>query len=124
MNTRSARRQPRHAPVPSTLAAGIPATPNKNAEVSVSAAYTAMHMQPLVEAVVQELLARLLVELSTQCVVHVSMNARGMGQFEVRRTYATLDAAKEQVQRDITDLVNAIRMGLQDSHVTLASDGQ
>lgn len=78
--------------------------------------------QPLVEYVVQELLARLLADLPNQCVVHVSLNARGTGQFEVRRAYPTLDIAKEQMERDIADMVNAIRAGLRTSHVKLASD--
>ena len=79
-------------------------------------------LQPLIEYIVQELLARLLADLPNQCVIHVSLNARGTGQFEVRRAYPTLDVAKEQVQRDIADMVNAIRAGLRTCHVKLASD--
>ncbi|HEU5349916.1 MAG TPA: hypothetical protein VFU63_15010 [Ktedonobacterales bacterium] len=128
MNTRDVRRQRREVPMPAAILAAESETATANAtphsvrndqrqELPQQEA-----LQPLIEYVVQELLARLLADLPNQCVIHVSLNARGTGQFEVRRAYPTLDVAKEQVQRDIADMVNAIRAGLRTSHVKLASD--
>ena len=126
MNTRDVRRQRREVPLP----AAIPAIESDTASATQHSVRNDQRqelpqreaLQPLIEYVVQELLARLLADLPNQCVIHVSLNARGTGQFEVRRAYPTLDVAKEQVQRDIADMVNAIRAGLRTSHVKLASD--
>lgn len=79
-------------------------------------------MQPLVECIAQELLARLIADFPTQCVIHVSLNARGRAQFELRRAYPTLQLAKEEMRRDIKDLTEQVRLGLQDTNVKLASE--
>lgn len=79
-------------------------------------------MQPLVDCVVQELLARLIADFPTQCVIHVSLNARGRAQFELKRAYPTLQLAKEEMRRDIKDLTEQVRLGLQDTNVKLASE--
>lgn len=123
MNTRDARRQRRDVPLPASITSAESGTSSASPQSFQSLEQPQRDaLQPLVEYVVQELLARLLADLPSQCVVHVSLNARGTGQFELRRTYPTLEAAKEQVQRDITDVVDAIRAGLHSSHITLASD--
>ena len=123
MNTRDPKRQRQHVPLPASMPADE-AVPS-NASVQRPAHLNLPQqeaLQPLVEYVVQELLTRLLADLPGQCVIHVSLNARGNAQFELRRGYPSLEVAKEYVQRDITDMVNAIRAGLRGSRVTLASD--
>lgn len=126
MNTRDVRRQRREVPLPAAItpveSGAASATHHSVSSDQRQELAQPETLQPLIEYAMQELLARLLADLPNQCVIHVSLNARGTGQFELRRAYPTLDVAKEQVQRDITDMVNAIRAGLRNSHVKLASD--
>ena len=123
MNTRDPRRQRQHVPLPASMLSDEVETSNASLQRRTRLDLPQQEaLQPLIEYVVQELLARLLAELPGQCVVHVSLNARGAAQFELRRGYPSLEVAKEHVQRDITDMVNAIRAGLRGSHVNLASD--
>ena len=126
MNTRDPKRQRQHVPLPASMPSDEAVTASASPEMSQRPARLNLPhqeaLQPLVEYVVQELLARLLADLPGQCVIHVSLNARGTAQFELRRGYPSLEVAKEHVQRDITDMVNAIRAGLRGSHVMLSSD--
>lgn len=79
-------------------------------------------MRPLIDYITQELLARLLADFPTQCVVHISLNARGRAQFEVRRTYPTFQRAKEKIRQDLKELAEQIGFGLQDANIKLASE--
>ena len=123
MNTRDPKRQRQHVPLPASMTSdeAVPSSASLQRPARLNLPQQEA-LQPLVEYVVQELLTRLLADLPGQCVIHVSLNARGTAQFELRRGYPSLEVAKEHVQRDITDMVNAIRAGLRGSHVTLASD--
>lgn len=58
------------------------------------------------------LLRQILDDLASRAVVHISTNARGRAQFDLRLPYATIGEATSQVGTDIIALISAIRAAL------------
>lgn len=98
--TSSAQSESPRAPLP---AVALPDTSNASAEA---------------------LAAQVAQALATQTVIHLSQNAKGRAQFELRLPYPSGEAAKAQVRQDVDDLIAQIRQAVQDAHLLLASDDE
>lgn len=70
------------------------------------------------------LLRQALDELASRAVVHVSTNARGRAQFDLRLPYASINDATNQVEADIASLITTIRTALTASGLLLAGDDE
>lgn len=79
-------------------------------------------LDDLSQTIVQQLLSRAPTDFTDQCVVHIALNARGRGQFELRLPYTTFQAAKEMVAQDIFALAEQIQQGLHQAKIKLASE--
>lgn len=72
--------------------------------------------------VAEAIVAQIAQMLATQTVIHLSQNAKGRAQFELRLPYASVEVAKAQVRQDVDDLIAQIRQAVKDAHLLLASD--
>jgi hypothetical protein len=80
--------------------------------------------QPLLDALVDALVPRILEQWASQPVSHVAQNAKGRVQLELRLPYASIQEAKAGVRQDIVDLIGEIRAGVNEAHLQLAGDNE
>jgi len=76
----------------------------------------------LTNALTEAVAAQVAQALATQTVIHLSQNAKGRAQFELRLPYTSVEVAKAQVRQDVDDLIAQIRYAMKDAHLLLASD--